>query len=181
MFKPQTTTNMPKRKRENTECSICMDKAETPAKLSGCSHIFCKECILEWAKQENSCPNCRATFKHIKCRRKNKVRKIKVKNAKQRPDEPEVRHVDFLFFTSEFMTNERFRFYLRRDVRSGLGAASIIMDRVRRDLVRLDRQTPTGIFEVMQHRIPIRARLDEALEIWNTRPGANSESAITVS
>tara|TARA_B100001964_G_scaffold211926_1_gene247610 strand:- start:175 stop:711 length:537 start_codon:yes stop_codon:yes gene_type:complete len=178
MFKPQSTTNMPKRKRKNTECSICMGKAETPAKLSGCSHIFCKECILEWAKQENSCPNCRATFKHIKCGRK----KTKVKDAKQRPDEPEtaVEHVDFLYFTSEFLTNERFRFYLRRDVSYGLAAASIIMDRVRRDLVRLDRQTPTGIFEVMQHRIPIRARLDEALEIWNSRPGG-AENAITVS
>lgn len=168
---------MPKRKRKNTECTICMGEVETRAKLSGCKHVFCKECILEWAKRENSCPNCRAAFKHIKCGRK----KIKVKNAKQRPDEPEVRHVDFLYFTSEFLTNERFRFYLRRDVMIGLAAASIIMNRVRMDLVRLDRQTPTGIFEVMQHRIPIRARLDEALEIWNSRPGANSESAITVS
>jgi hypothetical protein len=170
---------MPKRKRKNTtECSICMGKAETPAKLSGCDHIFCKDCILEWAKRENSCPNCRAPFKHIKCGRK----KTKVKHAKQGPDEPETEwHNDLLYFTAQFLSNERFRFYLRRDVSYGLAAASIIINRVRRDLVRLDRQTPTGIMEVMQHRFPIRARLDEALEIWNSRPGANSESAITVS
>lgn len=169
---------MPKRKRENTDCSICMGKVETRAKLSGCSHTFCKECILEWAKRENSCPNCRAPFKHIKCGRK----KIKVKHAKQRPDEIEtvVQHVDFLYFTAEFMTNDRFRFLLGRDVRNGLLAAQIIMNRVRRDLINLDRRTPSGIFVVMQHRIPIRTRLEEALEIWNSRPGG-ADNAIVVS
>lgn len=166
---------MPKRKRENTDCSICMGKVETKAKLSGCKHVFCKECILEWAKRENSCPNCRAAFKHIKCGRK----KIKVKEAKQRPDEPEAIVHTTLYFTAEFMTNDRFRFYLGRDVRSGLLAAQIIMDRIRQDLVRLDLQTPTGIFEVMQHRIPIRERLEEALDIWNSRPGG-AENAIVV-
>lgn len=168
---------MPKRKRENT-CSICMAKAETPAKLSGCDHIFCKDCILEWAKRENSCPNCRAPFKHIKCGRK----KTKVKYAKQRPDEPErqVVRIGPMFFTAQFMAEERFRNTLRRDVEQGITAAECIVNRIRRDLVRLDRLTPTGILEVMQHRIPIRERLADALSIWNMRRGANNESAILV-
>jgi hypothetical protein len=173
---------MPKRKRENTDCSICMGKVEAPAKLSGCTHTFCKDCILEWAKRENSCPNCRATFKHIKCGRK----KIKVKHAKQRPDRVPTRgttrviFVDPMVMTSRFMIDEEFRNLMQQDVSNGNTAAERIMNRIRRDLVRLDRATPSGIFEVMQYRIPIRQRLSDALDIWNMRHGANMQTAITV-
>ena len=53
-------------KQQQTEnCSICMDAMKEPAGLSGCTHMFCKNCIFEWSKRQDTCPNCRAPFEHI--------------------------------------------------------------------------------------------------------------------
>jgi Ring finger domain len=35
------------------------------AKIDGCSHFFCTDCITEWSDQENSCPNCKKRFTTI--------------------------------------------------------------------------------------------------------------------
>lgn len=164
-------------KRKHSEsCSICMEAVEQPAKLSGCTHVFCKGCILEWSKRENSCPNCRAPFKHIKCGRK----KTKVKRARQRPDasEPDSVVVEMTTVTVEFMTNERIRRFLERDVHLGILGALQVADRVRRDLVDLDRATPSGRLLFRDMEVPIRQRLDEALHIWNLRPGARTNPIV---
>jgi len=48
-------------------CSICLEKANNPS-ITQCSHVFCKECLIEWItifyKHETSktlypCPMCR--------------------------------------------------------------------------------------------------------------------------
>ena len=42
-------------------CPICLEEyndKETICKLN-CNHIFHKECIKEWFKKNNNCPNCR--------------------------------------------------------------------------------------------------------------------------
>lgn len=164
---------MPKRKHSEP-CSICMEAVEQPAKLSGCTHIFCKDCILEWSKRENSCPNCRAPFKHIKCGRK----KTKVKRARQRvTPEPErtVVHVTVTSSTASFMERQDIRTHLENDVRLGILGALRAVDRIRKELVHIDRLVASGRMGRVQLRdiqIPIRERLDEALRIWNLRPGA---------
>ena len=41
------------------KCRICFEeKSETPT-VTPCGHIFCNKHILEWLKQESSCPVCR--------------------------------------------------------------------------------------------------------------------------
>ena len=166
---------MPKRKHSEP-CSICMEAVEQPAKLSGCTHVFCKACILEWSKRENSCPNCRAPFKHIKCGRK----KTKVKRARQRvTPEPDTVIVEMATtMTATFMTNESFRRYLERDVQRGILGALRAADRIRRDLVNLDRAIPSGRLLFSDNELPIRERLDEALRIWNLRPGARQNPIV---
>ena len=44
-----------------------MDTPETSAvsSISGCSHLFCFDCISQWSDKENSCPLCKAKFTKI--------------------------------------------------------------------------------------------------------------------
>lgn len=42
------------------DCVICLDNIEgKDLKVVRCGHFFHKECIGEWLKRKNSCPNCR--------------------------------------------------------------------------------------------------------------------------
>lgn len=55
---------------EDSECCpICLSKLSStklPSKPdSGCNHMFCRECIIEWSKQVNTCPIDRQPFKII--------------------------------------------------------------------------------------------------------------------
>ena len=44
-------------------CSICMEKVENiPLK---CGHAFHDECVLEWFKINNTCPNCRCVILNL--------------------------------------------------------------------------------------------------------------------
>ncbi|KAL7473262.1 hypothetical protein ACHAXS_013705 [Conticribra weissflogii] len=53
---------------EDFTCAICLDcpsTCEDVAKISGCTHKFCFDCIDRWAKTENRCPCCKARFRTI--------------------------------------------------------------------------------------------------------------------
>lgn len=41
--------------QEDSFCAICHDVAYPPVETS-CNHIFCKSCITEWLKFDNTCP-----------------------------------------------------------------------------------------------------------------------------
>ena len=43
---------------EDTECCICMDKAEDPKALKQCGHIFCHDCISTAFSHKPVCPVC---------------------------------------------------------------------------------------------------------------------------
>ena len=45
------------------DCSICCKALQNPILMNCCLHIFCGNCILEWSKQNPSCPMCRGTIK----------------------------------------------------------------------------------------------------------------------
>jgi len=49
-----------KRKKSATQCTICMElfQATETLKELPCGDIFHKECIEEWLKNTNRCPNC---------------------------------------------------------------------------------------------------------------------------
>ncbi|CAD6187726.1 unnamed protein product [Caenorhabditis auriculariae] len=44
---------------EIVQCSICLDVMHNVMTVSPCAHKFCTGCILEWKKDNRSCPKCR--------------------------------------------------------------------------------------------------------------------------
>ena len=50
-------------------CVICSKEVNkgTPVAELSCGHKFCNDCILEWAKKSQKCPNCWEDF-HSICR-----------------------------------------------------------------------------------------------------------------
>lgn len=74
-------------------CCICMEEPKPLdlAKINGCAHLFCFECIEKWSERENSCPLCKTRFAKID--RVNKMKRQKgckntkkVKNRDQRSE-----------------------------------------------------------------------------------------------
>jgi len=44
----------------NDICSICLEKLkDDKCVILNCEHIYHKDCIKEWLKKNNNCPNCR--------------------------------------------------------------------------------------------------------------------------
>ena len=45
----------------NQDCPICMEKFKKDDMVTDikCKHLFHKDCIMEWGKYKNECPNCR--------------------------------------------------------------------------------------------------------------------------
>lgn len=73
--------------QQRPHCCICISdiKKREEASLDGCTHKYCKGCITEWAKTENSCPQCKRKFTKII----HKKKEIMVEDKRQRPDDPE--------------------------------------------------------------------------------------------
>lgn len=47
------------------QCNVCFDKIHTYG-LINCGHIYCFNCISNWANQTNRCPLCKQKFNVIK-------------------------------------------------------------------------------------------------------------------
>ena len=45
---------------EELICSICNGVLKDPIQTQSCEHSFCSKCILEWLKEQTSCPVCRS-------------------------------------------------------------------------------------------------------------------------
>jgi hypothetical protein len=46
----------------NTNCSICLDRVTIQGKMDSCAHLFCFDCVRQWAEKENTCPLCKQRF-----------------------------------------------------------------------------------------------------------------------
>ncbi|KAK3751800.1 hypothetical protein QZH41_013261 [Actinostola sp. cb2023] len=46
-------------------CIICLDEVRCRGKITVCEHWFCFGCIVEWSKNTNTCPICKARFRTI--------------------------------------------------------------------------------------------------------------------
>ena len=46
-------------------CSVCIEPALRPSQPKQCAHWFCYDCLSEWAKVTNLCPNCKTEFNTI--------------------------------------------------------------------------------------------------------------------
>ena len=51
----------PEADEEEDKCAICLDSYARKTSLSGCTHLYCFECIHRWVTQgASTCPQCKA-------------------------------------------------------------------------------------------------------------------------
>jgi len=85
-------------------CSICLCKAKNEAKLDGCSHTFCRKCIMKWSKCNNTCPECRRRFQMVTtAKSRTRIRRSTPKNG----------FVSAVRFFIRYMRDKEFRDYLQ--------------------------------------------------------------------
>jgi hypothetical protein len=79
---------MVKRKNEDKNtverCAICLEdkKIEELVILNNCCHKYCPECIDEWKKSSNECPQCKKRFTSLDIPGKKKNKRVKRANFK---------------------------------------------------------------------------------------------------
>jgi len=55
-------------------CKVCFSIVKDPKSCQECDEIFCGDCIKNFSKNNNKCPNCRnAPFKEMKINKFNKI------------------------------------------------------------------------------------------------------------
>uniref|UniRef100_UPI003AAC1286 RING finger protein 151 n=1 Tax=Centroberyx gerrardi TaxID=166262 RepID=UPI003AAC1286 len=63
-------------------CTICRSVLRCPVRAT-CSHVFCKSCILEWIKRQETCPCCRRPISTsllvVMCKLNKAISRLKVK------------------------------------------------------------------------------------------------------
>ena len=47
---------------EAEECPVCFDPMTGATATLVCGHLFCKDCITDWARSQATCPTCRETL-----------------------------------------------------------------------------------------------------------------------
>ena len=52
----------PEPEEEPEECPVCLDPMTGATATLVCGHLFCKDCIADWARSQTTCPTCRATL-----------------------------------------------------------------------------------------------------------------------
>jgi hypothetical protein len=66
---------------------ICLEKASSYGRLSGCEHTFHFCCITRWSKISNLCPTCRVSFRHIShFKGAHFIKKVTVKRPRSQDD-----------------------------------------------------------------------------------------------
>ena len=109
---PKVCKKKTKRERSTATCSICMGTPKNKANI-GCSHEFCRKCIVKWSKTENSCPICRKTFNTVKTAKST----TRIKDKSQSDDEEGFSRVEdtFMDLIMHFIFNRRFQFQFYAD------------------------------------------------------------------
>lgn len=60
-------------KKEENECSICLENIEEDSKkIVKCGHMFHTECISKWLEAHDKCPLCIQTIIEVEVEEKNK-------------------------------------------------------------------------------------------------------------
>ena len=49
----------------DAECIICCSTIKELANPDGCSHDFCKTCLIEWSQRSGKCPMCKQMYNNI--------------------------------------------------------------------------------------------------------------------
>ncbi|MBH46088.1 MAG: hypothetical protein CMC93_05685 [Flavobacteriaceae bacterium] len=109
---PKVTNKKRKHKASSQKCSICMETPKNKANI-GCSHEFCRKCIIKWSKTENSCPICRRSFNTVKTAKST----TRIKDKTQRDEEEAFDRFENNFMTliMHFIFNRHFQFQFYAD------------------------------------------------------------------
>ena len=68
-----------------TKCNICLEDVDN-AVVTGCGHVFGRDCLREWAGRspDRSCPLCRSKGQFFGRKRSRRKRKSKKRSCKKR-------------------------------------------------------------------------------------------------
>jgi len=135
---------MPKRrKRESFEadetdtCAICFD--DFPVRdmvlLNTCNHKYCEECINEWFKRENTCPQCKARVTLIDIPGRKRRKRVKRVDLVTDDTDNEMAHL-VRSTVATYIASRSFRNYVAHNV-------------IRRN------SAFDEMWEVLQHAVPI--------------------------
>ena len=59
---PEPPQEEPEPEEEPEECPVCLDPMTGATATLVCGHLFCKDCITDWARSQATCPTCRETL-----------------------------------------------------------------------------------------------------------------------
>lgn len=129
-----TPFKMKKKKRKlekpDYNCCICMEEIsdEQLAGLDKCDHKYCRDCITQWSKTENTCCICKKEFTKIIS---NTKRTQKVKKCRQRPPEDEdVNHAIRLMMEDivmRFIGDDLFKLSLASQIQNNPSRRTIML------------------------------------------------------
>lgn len=97
-------------------CNICFENIDSFG-LINCGHLFCDECIRNWAEETNACPLCRKEFAVIKIVQTSSSEFVKVEKKKE-SKETGIEEYDPILFG--FLKSERFLLRLQAKKQRGL-------------------------------------------------------------
>jgi hypothetical protein len=102
---------------ENENCSICLENIRIVSSIPECDHKFHPECLEEWKREHNDCPNCRgllgelleeyADYEKTKPDIMNHIVRIQTENLSNRMYEI----LGHNLFYNEFGTKDLFKWY----------------------------------------------------------------------
>ena len=111
---PKITRKRSKSKASKSKtCCICIEtiNPSDEARITGCRHRYCKGCIREWSKYENSCPQCKRRFNWIVDVKTKKKESVHVRNQKD---------TNFLMFVKSLLRNFLYNTDFRRFMTIGI-------------------------------------------------------------
>lgn len=108
-----------KRKRvvEKEKCAICLDekRMDDMAKLDGCCHVYCVDCIEKWVERESSCPLCKCRIKFLTV--PGRARRKRVKHTEQAVEEDERTTEDLIgYAVMNYVASPTFRRHLAQSL-----------------------------------------------------------------
>lgn len=134
-------------------CAICFEEKEIKdlTVLNNCNHTYCAQCITEWAKKENTCPQCKVRFTFLDIPGRKRRKRVAHKNLGGNMDEDngveQEEHI-ISMAVMNYIASQRFRDYMAQSIlrRSNI-RASILWSIIQRALPVLNRQIRDSILQ----------------------------------
>ena len=136
-----------KKKDAKTCCNICLDdKYKRRMARLDCGHYYCKSCIKKWAKQQNTCPQCRARFTHIGQRR---VQQTSQRVEEEVWDQETVRETMELIFC--WINDDVFKEFVMREIAMGNTYYIHVLNRILAGMLYFRNTVPRHISNIFDY------------------------------